>query len=219
MSRWDDDDDGRFGDAPTERGPAERPPVSSGGDAGYEATVGAGDGTQYMPPPRPPGGGPPDAGGPEDDNRRQRRILFVVAGVLAVIIIVLLIILLTSSGSSNTTSPTTSTSSTSTATTTATTATAQVSIQSFNTPSTVSCSSATTISVSWSAPNATQVTLSIDGGGAFKTYSGPTGADSVPFACDGHSHTYTITARNGVSSQSRTQTVTQISPPTTSPTT
>jgi hypothetical protein len=218
MSRWDDDDDGRFGDAPTERAPIERAPVSSGpyGDE----TIRAGDHTEYMPPPRGPGGGPPGADGPEADGRRQRLILFWVAGILAVIIIVLLIILLTSSGGSNSTSSSTSTStSTSTATTTATTTVAGVSIQSFNTPSTVTCPSATTISVSWSAPNATQVTLSIDGAGAFKTYSVPTGADSVPFACDGHSHTYTITARNSVSSQSRTQTVTQISPPTTSPTT
>lgn len=219
MSRWDDDE-GQFGDAPTERGPVERPPVSSGGYAGYDATVPAGDSTQYMPPPGGPGDGPPGTGGPDDRNRRQRMILFWVAGILAAIIIVLLILLLTSSGSSNSTSTSTSSStSTSTATTTATTTVAGVSVQSFNTPSTVTCSSATTISVSWSAPNATQVTLSIDGAGAFKTYSGPTGADSVPFACDGHSHTYTITARNSVSSQSRTQTVSQISPPTTSPST
>ena len=218
MSRWDDDDEGQFGDAPTERGPI-RPPVSSGGYAGYEATVPAGDSTQYMPPPGQGGGGPPGTGGPDDGARRQRTILYWVAGILGVIILVLLIILLTSSGSSNSTSPTSTSTSTSTATTTATTAVPGVSIQSFNTPSTMMCSSATTISVSWSAPNATQVTLSIDGAGAFKTYSGPTGADSVPFACDGHSHTYTITARNGVSSQSRTNTVTQISPPTTSPTT
>ena len=208
MSRWDDDE-GRFGDAPTERAP-----VSSGGSGGYDPTVPAGDSTQYMPPPRGPGG-PPGPGGPEDSGR-QRTILFVIAGILVVVVVVLLIILLTSSGSSNTTSPSTSTSS---STTTATTAPAQVAIQSFNVPSTVTCSSPTTISVSWSATNATQVVLSIDGAGAYKTYSGPTGADSVPFACDGHTHTYTITAKDATSQQSRSSTVTQISPPTTTSTT
>jgi hypothetical protein len=82
-------------------------------------------------------------------------------------------------------------------------------IASFNVPTTVNCSSPTTINISWSTSNATQVVISIDGPGPYKTYSGPSGADSVPFACDGNPHTYMITAKNSSGQTTRTVTVTK----------
>ncbi len=83
------------------------------------------------------------------------------------------------------------------------------SIVSFGVPSKVTCTTATTIKVSWSTTKATEVVLSIDGPGPYKTYPGPSGSDSVPFACDGHPHTYMITAKGPAGQVTRTVTVTQ----------
>jgi hypothetical protein len=49
------------------------------------------------------------------------------------------------------------------------------------------------ITVSWNAPGAQSVTLSIDGPGAYRTYPGASGSDTVPFSCPGP-HTYQLTA-------------------------
>jgi len=155
---------------------------------------GMGDRTQALPPSRQP----PGRGGYDDGGARQRRTWAIVAGVVAaVIIIVLLILLLTSSGGN---------------------ANNAVSISSFNIPSTVTCSGPTTIGVSWTTTNANEVVLSIDGPAPYKTYSGSSGADTVPFACNGAPHTYTLTAKRTAGGQAtQTQTVTQLTAPTTRP--
>ncbi len=121
----------------------------------------------------------------------------IAAGILAaLIIVVLVVLLLTSSGGND-----------------------GVTIDSFNLPTTVNCSGPTTIGVSWTTTNATQVVLSIDGSTPFRTYTGSTGADTVPFACNGANHTYTLTAKSSSGSQTtQTQTVSQVSTPTTRPT-
>ncbi len=62
------------------------------------------------------------------------------------------------------------------------------------------------ITVSWNAPGAQSVTLSIDGPGAYKTYPGSSGSDTVPFSCPGP-HTYQLTA-NGSGGQTVTKTFT-----------
>ncbi len=180
----------------TERWSGE-PTEPSPGYGGYGNQPGAGDPTQGMPPPgrRPPGSGGP---GSYDDERRRktRRNWLIAAGVLAVVIIVVLIVLLLSSGGSSNNG---------------------VTISSFNVPSTVNCSGPTTIGASWSTTNATQVVLSVDGA-PFKTYAGSSGADTIPFACNGASHSYTLTAKDASGAQAtQTQTVTQISAPTTTP--
>ena len=162
-----------------------------GGDP-TQPVGGMADRTQAMPPPsRQPG-----RGGYDDDRERRRRIWLLVALVVAAVIIVVLVVVLLTGGSSN----------------------SSVSITSFNVPSTVTCSGPTTIGVSWSTTNATEVVLSIDGPAPFKTYSGSSGADTVPFACNGASHTYTLTAkRAGGAQATQTQTVTQLAAPTTRP--
>ena len=74
--------------------------------------------------------------------------------------------------------------------------------------------------MSWTTSNATEVVLSIDGAGPYKTYNGPTGADNVPFPCNGLPHRYTITAKSsssGGTQATQTQTVTQLTAPTTTP--
>jgi hypothetical protein len=181
----------RWGGEPTEPVP---------GYGGYGNQPGAGEPTQMLPPTaRPPSRGGP--GGYDDDQQRRRRRMWLIAGgvLAAVIIIVLIILLITSSGGNSNNA---------------------VNISSFNVPSTVNCSGPTTIGVSWSTTNATQVVLSIDGSVPYKTYTGPTGADTVPFACNGAPHRYTITAKSSTGGQAtQTQTVTPISPPTTTPTT
>jgi hypothetical protein len=83
------------------------------------------------------------------------------------------------------------------------------SIASFSVPKTVTCSSSTTIQISWVTVNATEVVISIDGPGPYKTYPGPRGSDSVPFACDGRPHTYMITAKGASGQATRTVTVTR----------
>jgi hypothetical protein len=151
-----------------------------------------GEPTEMLPPNRRPTG--PE--GPDDQKRRRRQLWLMAAGVLAiVIIIVLLIVLITSSGGNSNNA---------------------VAINSFNVPSTVPCSGPTTIGVSWTTSNATQVVLSIDGTVPYKTYPGATGADTVPFACNGAPHRYTLTAKSSSGAQTtQTQTVTPITAPTT----
>lgn len=77
-------------------------------------------------------------------------------------------------------------------------------IASFSAPGTVNCTSATTITLSWTTKNATSVTISIDGPGIYSTYP-VNGSASLPFACDGKSHTYLLTAKgpNGTATSTR----------------
>lgn len=89
-----------------------------------------------------------------------------------------------------------------------TTGPAKPSISSLNMPSDVSCTGSTTITVSWSYQDATSLTISIDGPGAYATY-GPTGSDALPFACDGNPHTYTFTATGPGGTTTNTNTVLQ----------
>jgi hypothetical protein len=179
----------RWGGEPTEPIP---------GYGGYANQPGAGEPTQMLPPTgRPPSRGGP--GGYDDDRQRRRRRMWLIAGgVLAAVIIIVLIILLIASSGGNSNNA--------------------VAISSFNVPSTVPCSGPTTIGVSWSTTNATQVVLSIDGSVPYKTYTGATGADTVPFTCNGAPHQYTITAKSSTGGQAtQTQTVTPISTTTTTP--
>src|ERR1039457_4778411 len=131
-------------------------PVPGYGGAGNQPVYG--DPTQAMPPRRPPGpGGPGGPGGYDDDRRRKtRRNWLIAAGVLAGVIIIVLIILLVTSGGGNSNNA--------------------VDITAFNVPNTVNCSGPTTVGVSWTTTNATQVVLSIDGTTPFRTYQGPSGA-------------------------------------------
>ncbi len=83
-------------------------------------------------------------------------------------------------------------------------------ITSFIAPSTAFCIppyfGPTPIQLSWTTKWASSVTISIDGPGAYKTYAGASGSDSVPFSCPG-SHTYTLTA-HGSNGTTATKTVT-----------
>jgi hypothetical protein len=73
------------------------------------------------------------------------------------------------------------------------------SITSFTTPASGGCIAPFNfpqmINVSWNTKFATKVTLSIDGPGIYRSYDGPSGSDTLPFACPG-SHTYLLTAYN-----------------------
>ena len=54
------------------------------------------------------------------------------------------------------------------------------------------------MTISWNAPGATSVSLSIDGPGVYDTYPGATGSVTVNYPCDfqGHGqHTYLLTAK------------------------
>lgn len=65
---------------------------------------------------------------------------------------------------------------------------------SLSAPQTVDCSSGfATVTLSWNAVRATQVTVSIDGEGIFDTY-GPTGSEEFPFGCAEEQHTYLFRA-------------------------
>lgn len=176
--------------------PTEPVPGYGRGYEGYGNQPG-GEPTQMLPPDRRPTG----AGGPDDPDAQRRRNAWLIAGaILAVLIIIVLVVLLITSGSGGNSSN-------------------AVNINSFNVPSTVACSGPTTIGVSWTTSNATEVVLSIDGGGPFKTYNGPAGADNVPFPCNNLPHRYTITAKasSGGAQATQTQTVTQLTTPTTTP--
>jgi hypothetical protein len=85
---------------------------------------------------------------------------------------------------------------------------AKPTITMLNMPGTVSCTSSTTITASWSYANATSLTISIDGPGAYNTY-GPTGSDALPFACDGNPHKYTFAATGPGGTTTTTNTVLQ----------
>jgi len=50
------------------------------------------------------------------------------------------------------------------------------------------------------------VVLSIDGPGPYKSY-GPAGTDTVPFNCDGKSHTYMLATKNGSPPDTKSHTV------------
>jgi hypothetical protein len=63
-------------------------------------------------------------------------------------------------------------------------------------PSTVDCPSPYAdayATFTWNAPGATEVMLSIDGPGGYRTYDGPTGTETVFFPCS-TAHTYLFTA-------------------------
>ena len=69
-------------------------------------------------------------------------------------------------------------------------------ITKFSIPSLVDCTAgAATIHISWTIRRATGVTLSIDGGGLYQSYSGTSGSDDVPFGCDAGNRTHTYTLR------------------------
>jgi hypothetical protein len=75
-------------------------------------------------------------------------------------------------------------------------------ILAFDSPKTVDCTSelGVTIQLVWRVANATGVTLSIDGGGLYKSYPGFEGEDpAVPFGCDPNvrTHTYTLRTTGG----------------------
>ncbi len=98
--------------------------------------------------------------------------------------------------------PTTAAPTTTTAAPTATSTTTPdttVKIGSFDLPKTVDChvpaNVPNQIKLSWNAPNAVKVTISVDGGpdAIFDTHMGSTGSSMYPWSCPGP-HTYTITA-------------------------
>ena len=70
----------------------------------------------------------------------------------------------------------------------------------------VSCNSPTEIELKWNASGANSVALSIDGS-QFATYTGGVQDHLEPFACDGRSHTYVLTARAGSATATATQIV------------
>jgi hypothetical protein len=81
----------------------------------------------------------------------------------------------------------------------------------------VTCTTATTITLSWTTRNATSTTISIDGPGVYNTYPA-NGSASVPFACDGKSHTYLLTAKGPKGTATSTRVVSKAGGTTTSTT-
>jgi hypothetical protein len=68
------------------------------------------------------------------------------------------------------------------------------------TPTDVDCSVnplPTTVHAEWSVKNATGVTISIDGGGAYKAYDGTTGSDDVAWSCGSAQHEYKLATTGG----------------------
>ncbi|MGZ4617697.1 MAG: hypothetical protein ACXV3F_03015 [Frankiaceae bacterium] len=67
--------------------------------------------------------------------------------------------------------------------------------------------------VTWVMTGAANVTLSVDGSGAYGTY-GPTGSVTLPFGCGEvgttTTHTYTVTANGATGSPTRTITASAI---------
>ncbi|TMM16987.1 MAG: hypothetical protein E6G01_07135 [Actinobacteria bacterium] len=90
-------------------------------------------------------------------------------------------------------------------------------IASFSGPSQVTCTTSTTITLSWTTRNATSATISIDGGGIYASYPA-NGSASVPFACDGKSHTYLLTAKGPKGTATSTRVVSKAGGTTTSTT-
>jgi cytoskeletal protein RodZ len=207
------------GDEPTIRMPIVNPPAPPPVDPGLGSP----------PPPIPPEPGtvPPD----EEPPGKGRLIAIVLAVFVIGLIIGGLIIYFTrdtgsktdtvgttTSSSSTTSSTTTSTSSTTTtkptstssSTTSSTTKPAVPVINNFTVPATADCTlpSPVQLSVSWNASDATEVSISIDGPGVYKTYPGGSGADAVPFSCPGP-HTYLLTAKGPGGTATKTVTVTK----------
>ncbi len=91
-------------------------------------------------------------------------------------------------------------------------------IASFSGPSQVSCTTSTTITLSWTTRNATSATISIDGSGIYASYPA-NGSASVPFACDGKSHTYLLTAKGPKGTVTSTRVVSKAGGGTTTSTT
>lgn len=110
---------------------------------------------------------------------------------------------------------TTSTTAPPSTTTSTTTPPPPLSFATASVPAKVDCSNPAQptpyITVSWNAPGAQSVTLAIDGPGAYRTYPGPSGMDTVPFSCPGP-HTYRLTA-NGSGGQSVTKVFTATKKP------
>jgi hypothetical protein len=83
-------------------------------------------------------------------------------------------------------------------------------ITAFHAPAGIRCAFATRVEVSWATTNAAGVELAVDGGPGPFLFAGPQGTATLPFACDGSSHTYTLTARgSGGPPAMRTLTVVQ----------
>jgi predicted metalloprotease len=202
--------------------PGTSPPAPGGPDP-VDATVRMPQtGEPGGPPPIPPAPGGDDGDG---DGGNARWWWIAVAAVVVIGIVILVIVLLAGGdddddSSAATTSSSTSPSSTSTTqppdTTTqppetTTTVPAAPEISSFTGPDSVRCDADTNVQLSWSTENANRTTISIDGTqfGEF----GPSQSQSLPFTCDGNSHTYLLTAF-GANNRSVTEskTVTQEAP-------
>jgi len=70
----------------------------------------------------------------------------------------------------------------------------------------VECNAPTSVELHWMTRNATSVTLRINGGDVFATYSNGAHDELVPLECDGTTQTYAFTA-HGADSQSMTKTL------------
>jgi hypothetical protein len=73
-------------------------------------------------------------------------------------------------------------------------------IRSFEGPASVDCNDPSfngTIHLEWRVGNADGATLSIDGPGLYRSYTGVLGKDDVPFGCGGEQHSYTLTTTGG----------------------
>ena len=81
------------------------------------------------------------------------------------------------------------------------------SILSFSTPENIDCHNGNfqQFSASWTTKNATKTTISIDGGGLYKSY-GPSADTSLPFNCSS-SHRFVLTAI-GANGQKATKSIT-----------
>ncbi len=127
-----------------------------------------------------------------------------------------------SSSTSSSAVPETSTSAAPTSSTTAgptttlpapTTSTTQSSIRITGftvSPATPVCNGPTMIQLAWTAVGATTVDLAIDGS-KFASYAGGAQSHLEYFACDGHPHTYTLTARSGPAAATASKTVSSTS--------
>lgn len=207
---------------PTMPVPQTGPPM--GGDPTIPVAPGAGDPTV----PVQPGyggagggtGGPTAPVGPEDDGEDRRKLWLIAGGVLVLGLIVGIIIALVASGggddetaststssSSSSTSSSSTSSSTSTSTTAATTPAGPQINQFTVSQNPVSCPGTVNVTLTWSTQNAQSVTISIDGGGPFGTYS-PSGQQQVPFGCgvgpNPTQHTYSLQA-SGANNQKTTK--------------
>ncbi|MBI3747548.1 MAG: hypothetical protein HY262_01665 [Chloroflexi bacterium] len=89
-------------------------------------------------------------------------------------------------------------------------------VVSFTVPATADCGGydlPVAVEISWVVSHATGVTISIDGGGVYASYSGTSGSDTFPFACapSETQHTYEIRTTGGSGSAAHiTKTVARI---------